>query len=212
VGEQRDLTVRALDVSTFAAWEELAARHSGAGMGCWCTWFHPTRKEEGIEPKLAGPERKRQLVEQGRAHAALVFEGESAVGWCQFGTPEELPRIYHRKEYLATAEVIPDYRITCIFIARRRRRQGIASVAVAGALELIAAAGGGLVEAYPQDVPEGAKVSASFLYNGIRSTFERAGFTYLRPKGKNHYVMSKMIDRCAPEDGVQRPPGNATTA
>ena len=195
--------VRALDLSTFSAWEDLAARHSGAGMGCWCTWFHPTQKEEGIAPPLSGPERKRQLVEQGRAHAALVFDGDSAVGWCQFGTPDELPRIHHRKEYLARAEVFPDYRITCIFIARRRRRQGIAAVAVDGALELIATAGGGLVEAYPQDVPDGAKVSASFLFSGTRSLFEHAGFTYLRPKGKNHCVMSRTVESRA-ADAAQR--------
>jgi hypothetical protein len=38
-------------------------------------------------------------VDEGRAHAALVFDGEVAVGWCEYGTPEELPGIYHRKEY-----------------------------------------------------------------------------------------------------------------
>ncbi len=35
--------------------------------------------------------------------------------------------------------------------------------------------------------------SASFLYNGTRSLFERAGFSYDRPKGKNHCVMSKQV-------------------
>jgi hypothetical protein len=30
-----------------------------------------------------------------------VFDGEVAVAWCEYGTPEELPNIYHRKEYEA---------------------------------------------------------------------------------------------------------------
>ena len=42
---------------------------------------------------------KQRLVEEGQAHAALVFDGDRAVAWCEYGTPEELPNIHHRKEY-----------------------------------------------------------------------------------------------------------------
>jgi hypothetical protein len=42
----------------------------------------------------------------------VVFDGEVAVAWCQYGTPEELPGIYHRKEYEAGLERVPDYRLT----------------------------------------------------------------------------------------------------
>jgi hypothetical protein len=59
-------------------------------------------------------------------------------------------------------------------------------------LELIAQAGGGVVEAYPQDT-EGKQITASFLYSVTRSLFEDTGFTYDRPKGKNHCVMSKTV-------------------
>jgi hypothetical protein len=62
-----------------------------------------------------------------------------------------------------------------------------------GALDLIAQAGGGVVEAYPQDM-QGKKTSASFLYNGTRSLFGKgAGFDYERPKGKGHCVMRKVV-------------------
>jgi hypothetical protein len=61
-----------------------------------------------------------------------------------------------------------------------------------GSLDLIARAGGGVVEAYPQDTT-GKKISSSFLYDGTRSMFEKAGFDYERPKGKNHCVMRKIV-------------------
>ncbi len=70
---------------------------------------------------------------------------------------------------------LPDYRITCFFVDRRYRHKGVAALALRGALDLIARAGGGVVEAYPQDT-EDKKVSASFLYNGTRTLFEDAGF------------------------------------
>jgi hypothetical protein len=61
-----------------------------------------------------------------------------------------------------------------------------------GALALIAEAGGGVVEAYPQDT-QGKRTSGSFLYNGTRGLFEKAGFSYDRPKGKNHCVMRRTV-------------------
>jgi GNAT superfamily N-acetyltransferase len=80
-----------------------------------------------------------------------------------------------------------------LFVDRRYRRKGVAAAAVDGALQLIADAAGGVVEAYPFDTA-GKKVSASVLYNATRTMCERAGFTYDRPKGKNHCVMRKVIE------------------
>jgi hypothetical protein len=77
-------------------------------------------------------------------------------------------------------------------VDRDYRRQGMARVALGGALHLIAQAGGGVVESYPQDT-DGKKTSASFLYNATRSLFEQAGFTYIRSKGIHHSVIRKTV-------------------
>ena len=105
---------------------------------------------------------------------------------------DELPNIYHVREYNAGLDTAPDYRLTCFFVDRNYRRTGVAAVALRGALDLIAEAGGGVVEAYPQDT-DGQKVSASFLYNGTRSLFEKAGFGYERSKGQNHCVTRRTV-------------------
>ena len=80
-----------------------------------------------------------------------------------------------RQEYEAGLDQVPTYRLTCLFVDRDHRRKGVASIAVVGALHLIAQAGGGLVETYPRDT-QGRKTSSSYLFNGTRSMFERAGF------------------------------------
>jgi GNAT superfamily N-acetyltransferase len=121
-----------------------------------------------------------------------VFDGENAVGWCEYGPPAELPNIYHRKEYEAGLDKAPDYRLTCFFVDRDYRRKGVAAMALQGALDLIAQAGGGVVEGYPHDI-QGKKVSASFLYNGTRSMFEEAGFTFERTKGARNCVMCRTV-------------------
>jgi GNAT superfamily N-acetyltransferase len=182
-----DYTIKPLDMSTWDAFARLAEENNGVWNGCWCTWFHPACAEKGRSHE-SNRAYKERLVDAGKAHAALVFHDDVAVAWCEFGSTEELPNIYHLKEYTSGFETLPDYRITCFFVDKSHRRRGVAAVALQGALDLISAAGGGAVEAYPQDT-QGRKTSASFLYNGTRSLFERAGFQYQRPKGKNHCVM-----------------------
>lgn len=39
----------------------------------------------------------------------------------------------------------------------------------------------------------GRRITASFLYNATRSLFEEAGFSYSRPKGMNHCVMTATV-------------------
>jgi hypothetical protein len=65
-------------------------------------------------------------------------------------------------------------------------------MALQGALELIAQAGGGAVEGYPHDT-QGKKTSASFLYNGTRTLFEKAGFSFERTKGAKNCVMRRTV-------------------
>jgi GNAT superfamily N-acetyltransferase len=185
-------TIKPLDPDTWPAFAQLAEKHNGVWGGCWCTWFHPRRKDQGLEDVEPGQPYKELLVREGRAHAALVFDGDAAVAWCEYGTPEELPNIYHRKEYEAGLNEAPDYRLTCFFVDRDYRRKGVAAVALRGALELIAQAGGGVVEGYPQDT-QGKETSASFLYSATRSMFEKAGFTYERSKGTKNCVMRRTV-------------------
>jgi GNAT superfamily N-acetyltransferase len=187
-----EYAIKPLGAATWDAFVNLAEKHNGVWGGCWCTWFHPACAEKG-ESSEANRAYKERLVREGKAHAALVFDGDVAVAWCQYGSPDELPSIYHLKEYNAgRTGKAPDYRLTCFFVDRNYRRKGVAAVALRGALDLIAKAGGGVVEAYPQDTM-GKRTSGSFLYNGTRSLFEQAGFSYERSKGTNHCVMRRTV-------------------
>ena len=185
-----EYAIRPLETATWDAFAALCEKHNGVWGGCWCTWFHPACAEKGTPNWTRNY--KERLVREGRAHAGLVFDGDAAVGWCEFGPPEELPNIHHRRQYETGLVSPPDYRLTCIFVDRDYRRRGVAGLALAGALDFIAAAGGGVVEGYPHDT-QGQRKSASFLYNGTRSLYERAGFEYERPKGQGNCVMRKVV-------------------
>ncbi|MBK9572136.1 MAG: GNAT family N-acetyltransferase [Rhodoferax sp.] len=193
-------TIKTLCASTWQDFAALVERHNGVWGGCWCLEFHPEGKERGAHRREA----KERRVRQGTAHAALVYDGESCVGWCQFGPPAELPRIKHLRVYSDSAQAPPDWRITCFFVDKSYRGKGVSSIALAGALQEISRLGGGVVESYPEDVTD-RKVSDSFLYNSRLAMFERQGFERVRRLGKNHWVVSKVVQASAGRPSAEGP-------
>jgi hypothetical protein len=165
-----EYAIKSLGPATWDAFVGLAQKHNGVWGGCWCTWFHPASAEKGLSSE-GNRALKERLVREGKSHAALVFDGEVAVAWCQYGSPAELPSIYHLKEYEAGLREKPDYRITCFFVDRNYRRKGVAAVALGGALGLIAKAGGGVVEAIPRTRrARGPRVPSSTTARGVSSS------------------------------------------
>ena len=82
---------------------------------------------------------------------------------------------------------LPDFRITCIYVDRSATAAGLCRLALRGALDLIAKAGGGVVEGYPHDM---ATRDPAKMIERRRSSYERhpqpvrAGRVHLRrPEG-----------------------------
>jgi GNAT superfamily N-acetyltransferase len=182
-------TVRPLDASTWDAFAELVERNNGIYGGCWCAGNHTEwRRGAGDNREL-----KERLVRTGRAHAALVFDGEGlAQGWCQYGSPDEL-RIKHVREYMKEPPPRARWRIACIFVDKRQRRQGIARAALEGALAQIAAAGGGLVEAV-SETTVGREAQGRFLFTATVELFEQHGFMRGRQVGKHAWIVGRPVD------------------
>lgn len=190
-------TVEALDESTWDAFAALVDRNNGIFGGCWCMGFHPEGVGGAGGQATASLNRERKLgrVRAGTAHAALVFAGDDCVGWCQFGAPEELPRIKNRAAYEKGLTDAPDWRIACCYVGKGHRRQGVATAALSGAIELIAGLGGGIVEGYPEPADS---VPAGFLYHGALSTYERLGFVRDRRIGKHRWVVRTLVEPTEP--------------
>ena len=78
--ETTTYTIKALDETTWDAFAALVERNNGVFGGCWCIGFHP---EGGDKKTTPAPNRRRkQRVQEGKAHAALVFDGSNAACEC----------------------------------------------------------------------------------------------------------------------------------
>lgn len=193
-GPDPRLTVRELTPETWKDFEGLFARYGGVQSGCWCMFYHRDRPVGGLpDAKRIETNRldHRRLVESGHAHGVLVYRGAAAVGWCQFGPRADLPRLEHGRKYRALElprTKAPLWRITCFFVDRPERRRGVAKTALRGALEAIARAGGGVVEAYPSTNPR-----AVATWFGSRGMFEHEGFRVVAPFGQSHLLMRRTL-------------------
>ena len=159
-------------------------------------WYHG--KEATVDDSAESKRKAKEcLVREGKAHASLVYENDICVGWCQFGSPQELPRIHNERAYLATDSVPPRWRITCFFVGKGYRGKGVATAALKGAIGQIKELGGGRIEGYPENT-EGRKASSAFLFNGALSTFEKLGFKPSRKIGKHKWVVVRTVRKKSP--------------
>jgi len=123
---------------------------------CWCMAFQrvPRDSKKPLRTRAETSARNHQikhaLVNQGRAHGILVYADHEPIGWCQYGSSDELvatrgtptvPGLGEDRQRL--------WRVPCFVVDRSHRRRGVAGLALQAALESIQRRGGGLVEAYP---------------------------------------------------------------
>lgn len=179
---------RPLSPETWDDFARLVEANNGVWGGCWCMGFHT----EGLSKHstAAGNRRAKEAhVRTGTVHQILVFAGDECVGWCQYGPPAELPNIKNPAKYEQGAVELPDWRIGCIFTGSKHRERGVARAAVAGALDAIRAAGGGVVEAYPEQTTDRKPQRGSFLHTGPEELFTEFGFVRDRQIAKWRWVM-----------------------
>lgn len=174
---------------TPATWDDFAAlveANNGVWGGCWCIGFHP----EGLAGTAEDHRNaKRRHTDRGTVHQVLVYDGDDAVGWCQFGTPAELPRIKNAAAYEKDLAELPAWRIGCLFTGSKHRGNGVARAAVTAVLEEIRKAGGGLVEAYPEQVVDRKPQRGAYLHTGPETLYEELGFVRDRQIAKWRWVM-----------------------
>src|SRR5881409_1423104 len=188
-------TTRELSPATWLDFETLAAKQGG----CWCIYYQRPkpvgRGSSTAKWKRMNKRDKEVLVSKRRSHAILVYEGKTAVGWCQYGTRDELPRIDAKLGY---RKVRPPpgstklWRITCFFVDRHHRGRGVARIALNAALESIKKRGGGIVEAYPVVSSKMAAVP-EWRWFGTPSMFRNERFKPVAPLGTSGLLMQRTI-------------------
>ncbi len=117
---------------------------------------------------------QRRIVKSGVTPGLIAYVGSTPVGWIAVEPRSAYPRLA-RSRVLRPVDGQPVWSITCFFVDRHHRRQGLTAALIRAAVKHVRAAGGSVLEAYPIDAA-GETLAASSAYTGLASTFRRAGF------------------------------------
>jgi GNAT superfamily N-acetyltransferase len=136
----------------------------------------------------------RNIVKHGPPPGLLAFDGERAVGWCQLTPRDDLPWL-NRARPLQCVDDVPVWSISCFYVRRGYRRQGIMSALIKAAVKAAKRANAPALEAYPVDTvrPE----STSNVFTGAASTFARAGFKSVARRIPSRPIMRHDLEQIA---------------
>jgi hypothetical protein len=195
-----------LTEETWADFAALVEANNGVWGGCWCIGFHP---DGFAEDAVGNRDAKRAHVDRGTVHQMLVYLDGECVGWVQYGPPAEVATIKNAKAYAKGLVDLPDWRIGCVFTGSRHRRHGVARAGLAGALAAIGEAGGGVVEAYPEQLDGRPPQRGAYLHTGPETLFEEFGFVRDRRIAKWRWVMRTTVPttrhrQSRDDDGARR--------
>jgi GNAT superfamily N-acetyltransferase len=166
------LKIRPLTPDLWPSLEDLFL-DGGPCSRCWCMYW---RIGASYRHRLSDLNKAdfAQIVQQGPPPGLLAFKDDLVVGWCQFTPRDDLPWL-DREWRLKRTDDLPVWSLSCFYIRKGFRRQGVTAALIDGAVRIARKKRILALEAYPLD----ADLTPSASGTGYVSTFLRAGFTVI---------------------------------
>jgi len=192
---QKSPTPRGLEVVPASAdrWRdlELLFGENGACGGCWCMTWRLKRSEFDKQKGAGNKKAFKRLVESGRPPGVIAYIDGRPAGWCAVA-PREQYSVLGRSRTLAPVDDQPVWSISCFFIVREFRGQGVTRPLLEAAANFAKAQGAKITEGYPHDLGEN-KLPPPFVWTGLLSTFAQAGFSEAARRSSKRPIMRKNL-------------------
>jgi Acetyltransferase (GNAT) family. len=162
----------------------------GACGGCWCMSWRRYKSDFDANKGENNKQAMKQLVNQRKPVGVLLYQDQAPIGWCAAAPRRQLIRL-EKSRVFKPIDNLPVWSVSCFFIDKGFRRRGYSLDLIRAAVTFCKRNGAETVEAYPE-IPYGAHEPDTFLWTGIPSVFERAGFheTVRRSKWKRMMRLS----------------------
>lgn len=143
---------------------------------------------KAFEENTGEPNRQMQksVVESGTAPGLLAFDGAEPVGWVAVEPRSAYPKLAHSR-ILKPVDDEDVWSVTCFFVTKLARRQGLTVELLKAAVEYVCKQGGKIVEGYPVDAKK--DMPAPFIYTGTAAAFQKAGFVEVARRSETRPIM-----------------------
>ncbi|MDH3217366.1 MAG: GNAT family N-acetyltransferase [Candidatus Krumholzibacteria bacterium] len=161
----------------------------GACGGCWCMAWR-LRNKDYVAGKGAKNKRAfKKIVTSGKTPGVIAYLGREPVAWCAIAPREDYSAL-GRSRVLKPVDDQPVWSVSCLFVAKPYRKQGISARLLRAAAEFAAKRGAKIVEGYPVE-PTMERTPDPFVWTGIPSAFRRAGFREVARRSKTRPIMRR---------------------
>lgn len=168
-----ELSFRPLKRNLWTDFEELFGPN-GACAGCWCMFWKLRGKAYEEARGYETRQMHKSIVDSGVVTGLLAYLHGEVVGWIAVEPREAYPKLAHSRA-LKPVDDQPVWSVTCFFVTKKSRRNGITVELLKAAVEYVRQQGGRIVEGYPVEAQK--DMPAPSIYTGTASAFRQAGFT-----------------------------------
>ena len=133
----------------------------------------------------------RRVVAAGDVPGVLAYSGRTPVGWCAVARRQVYLQL-ERSRVLRPVDDAAVWSISCLFVLKPYRRQGLSQRLLKAAVASAAKRGAIIVEGYPTE-PYDPRTPDSFLWTGTVSALRKAGFVEVARRSKSRPIMRYFI-------------------
>jgi len=131
-----------------------------------------------------------KIVTSGHRPGIIGYHQNEPVGWCAVA-PRERYIGLERSRILKPVDEQAVWSVSCLFVRKDCRRQGVASKLLGGAVKFAGSQGARIVEGYPVDTS--SNMTDAFLWHGTASAFLAAGFKEVLRRSESRPIMRYVV-------------------
>jgi GNAT superfamily N-acetyltransferase len=135
----------------------------------------------------------RRIVTAGPAPGIIAYTGARPVGWCAVAPRTAYPHL-ERSRVLRRVDSESVWSVSCLFVHKDYRRQGVATALIRAAAQFAHRQGAAVVEGYPV-VPHTDAMPAVFAWTGTLANFIGAGFVEVARRSATRPIMRHQRER-----------------
>ena len=183
------LLFRPLTSNLWTDFEHLFGPRGACG-GCWCMFWKLRGK--AFDENTGEPARQMQksVVESGTVPGLLAFDGNEPVGWIAVEPRSAYPKLAHSR-ILKPVDDADVWSVTCFFVTKQVRRQGLTVELLKAAIDYVREQGGKILEGYPVETKK--DMPAPFIYTGTVVAFQKTGFVEVARRSETRPIMRYTI-------------------
>jgi GNAT superfamily N-acetyltransferase len=167
-----DLSFHPLTQKLWNDFELLFGRHGACGE-CWCMHWKLRGKDLAETTGSTRRQLQKSIVDSKIVPGLLAYSDGYPVGWIAVEPRGAYPKLAHSRT-LKPVDQQEVWSITCFFVEKKHRHQGITVEMLKAATEYVKSCGGRIVEGYPVETVK--EEPAPFIFTGTASAFKKAGF------------------------------------